>query len=154
MCFGSIFKRKRVLLARLSGIQRSESYTNSSFLQSLEQELLREYQEVLYQEELLWYQKSRSQLIRDGEQNTRFYHLSTIIRKNRDKVVRLQIDGHWVEDTDVLKIQAVEFYKALFDEFYKALFDEKEVQPLTPLHRWQPMINLYEKEALLAPFSL
>lgn len=40
---GSIFKRKRWLVARLAGIQRSEAYGTSSFLQSLERDLLKEY---------------------------------------------------------------------------------------------------------------
>lgn len=46
--FGSIFKRKRVLLARLGGIQKYDSYATSSFIKSLEKELLREYLEVLF----------------------------------------------------------------------------------------------------------
>lgn len=103
-----------MLIAWLAGIQRSEAYGMSSFLHNLERDLMREYQDRLYQEELLWYQKSRTQWIRDGDRNTRFYHLSTLVRRNRDKVLRLQIDGAWVEDPEALKLHAVEFYKTLF----------------------------------------
>lgn len=145
--FGSILTRKRVLMARLAGIQRSEAYDSSSFLQTLEKELLRDYQDTLYQEEILFYHKSRSQWIRDGDRNTKFYHLSTLVRRNRDKVTRLKINGDWVDDTETLKQHAV--------AFYKELFTSKVVQALPDmLYRWQPLLNLQEKEALLIPFSL
>lgn len=76
----------------------------------------------------MWYQKSRTQWIRDGDRKTRFSHLSTLVRRKRDKVLRLKIDGEWVDDSDQLKQHAV--------NFYKILFDDKEVLPLSdPLYR-------------------
>lgn len=89
-CAGVVFLReKRRLLVRLTGIQRYEAYLYSSHLQKLEQEVIREYQEVLFQ-------KSRIQCFPYGDRNTRFYHLSTFVRINRGKITRLQIDGLWV----------------------------------------------------------
>lgn len=45
--FGCILKRKRVLVARLAGIQSYEAYNTSSYPQKLEKDLLNEYQETL-----------------------------------------------------------------------------------------------------------
>ncbi|OMO52408.1 reverse transcriptase [Corchorus capsularis] len=112
--FGDIFKRKPELVARINGIQNSQAYGCSSFLEELEVELQREYREVLYQEELLWYQKSRKQWVRDGDRNTRFYHLSTLMRGSRNKIVGLKVNDVWVTDDEVLKAYALQFYANLF----------------------------------------
>lgn len=57
--FGNIFRRKRHLEARLRGVQRRLEEVDSARFCLLEKELQDEYNKVLYQEELLWYQKSR-----------------------------------------------------------------------------------------------
>ncbi|KAL5755807.1 hypothetical protein ACOSQ2_020553 [Xanthoceras sorbifolium] len=58
--FGSIFRRKRVLLARILGIQKSLSYNYNSSLVSLKYHLSREYNDIINQEEIFWHQKSRN----------------------------------------------------------------------------------------------
>ncbi|RYR75656.1 hypothetical protein Ahy_A01g000230 [Arachis hypogaea] len=57
--FGDIIKRKRTLLRRLQGITSSLSQGRNDFLEKLCTSLCKEYENVLAQEELLWYQKSR-----------------------------------------------------------------------------------------------
>ncbi|KAK4482042.1 hypothetical protein RD792_012965 [Penstemon davidsonii] len=59
--FGNIFERKRILLARINGIQKRLCLRDNNFLSELESTLIGEYNTVLSQEELLWYQKSRVQ---------------------------------------------------------------------------------------------
>ncbi|KAK8694484.1 hypothetical protein V6N13_072035 [Hibiscus sabdariffa] len=60
LVFGYIGSRKRMLMARLRGIQKSLCSRPSRFLSSLESDLLLELENLLDQEELLWRQKSRS----------------------------------------------------------------------------------------------
>lgn len=43
-----------------------------------------EYERVLLQEELLWYQKSRSKWLYFGDKNTRFFHGVTAIRRAKN----------------------------------------------------------------------
>ena len=57
--FGNIFTRKKNLLSRLNGIQRSLALRPSEFLVNLENELLREFDLMLRQVEELWALKSR-----------------------------------------------------------------------------------------------
>lgn len=46
---------------------------------------------------MLWFQKSRMDAIRDGHRNTKYVHLSTIIRRRRNRIRSLQIAaGEWV----------------------------------------------------------
>ncbi|XVF09026.1 hypothetical protein REPUB_Repub07fG0055100 [Reevesia pubescens] len=101
--FGNIFHKKRKLLRRIEGIQSSGFYGFSVRLHQLEDELLQEYQQILDQEELLWLQKSRLDWIYNGERNTKFFHLTTLIRRNRNRIGRLKIEGTWCNDSDVLK---------------------------------------------------
>lgn len=55
---------------------REDSLTSWTWKSALRKEM----DEVLDQEEMLWFQKSRLDAIKDGDKNTRYFHLSTIIR--------------------------------------------------------------------------
>lgn len=56
--FGNIFQRKRRVLARLQGIQRNMCTNPRPDLMKLEKKLRKEFEEILSQEELLWFQRS------------------------------------------------------------------------------------------------
>lgn len=57
--FGDIFRRKRIIEARLRGIQRALERVDSLSLTYLEQTLQHDYNHILFQEEIFWFQKSR-----------------------------------------------------------------------------------------------
>jgi hypothetical protein len=83
--FGNIFARKKEVEARLRGIQRALENINSANLLRLQKELLTEYENILFQEETLWFQKSIEQWIKLGSRNTSFFHAQSIIRRKRNK---------------------------------------------------------------------
>ncbi|KAL6134809.1 hypothetical protein ACLB2K_067037 [Fragaria x ananassa] len=113
--FGNIFKQKRVLLARICGIQKSLGRRHNEFLQNLEKELISKYENVRDAEALFWKQKSRDKWLRDGDRNTKFFHLTTIIRR-RNKIDGLfDKNGVWTEDVCDMRKIVVEFFKDLFD---------------------------------------
>ncbi|KAK4490473.1 hypothetical protein RD792_001150, partial [Penstemon davidsonii] len=91
--FGNIFENKRRLLARINGIQKCLCQEENPFLSSLEKYLIEEYNEILKQEELFWFQKSRTQWLSQGDRNTRFYHMTTISRRRRNKITALKINA-------------------------------------------------------------
>ncbi|XP_056695810.1 uncharacterized protein [Spinacia oleracea] len=67
----------------------------------LEVALNKEMEDVLTQEEVLWFQKSRVDAIKDGDRNTRYFHLSTIIRRRQNKGEALKDNtGSWVYDAE------------------------------------------------------
>lgn len=74
--FHNIFRQKRTLLARISGVQVALANNPHRGLLKLEASLRRELDEILAQEELLWYQKSWVNWLKDGDRNTTFFHLS------------------------------------------------------------------------------
>ena len=55
--------------------------------------------DILSQEEEFWSVKSRYNWLIQGDRNTRFFHISTLIRRKRNKISCLKDDqGNWVRD--------------------------------------------------------
>ncbi|GAU46481.1 hypothetical protein TSUD_402360, partial [Trifolium subterraneum] len=72
---------------------------------------------TLYQEECLWYQKSRGKWITDGDHNTKYYHSKTIVRRRRNKIVSLRNEaGDWIENQEDLSNMVRNFYINLYKE--------------------------------------
>lgn len=61
----------------------------SQFIRNLEAELLQEYENLLQQEEPFWFQQAQSKWLLEGERNTRFFNTSVLIRKAKNKVLRV-----------------------------------------------------------------
>ncbi|WCJ20597.1 LINE-1 retrotransposable element ORF2 protein [Euphorbia peplus] len=115
--FGNIFSRKHMILKRLAGVQRAISEGCNDYLILLERSLQNELIDVLRHEELLWFQKSRKQWLTKGDRNTKYFHLSTIIRRKQNKIEVIQLNnGNWIYDLNDIRSHAFNFYKNLFLE--------------------------------------
>ena len=79
--FGNLFARKRRVLARLSGTQRALSNNPSESLIRLEKYLIDEDFSILLQEEEYWAFKSRINAAAFKDQNTSYFHVSTVVRR-------------------------------------------------------------------------
>ncbi|KAI9084010.1 hypothetical protein K1719_034006 [Acacia pycnantha] len=112
--FGGIGKRKRRLFRRISGIQsKLENCPEScsDFLSDLESSLREELEDVCFQEELLWLQKSSSDWVCLGDRNTGYYHLKALIRRKRNCVSQLKLsDGTWSSSEAQLSSYARQFF--------------------------------------------
>ena len=111
--YSNIFYKKKRLKARLNGIQMAQEH-DSHNLDILEKNLRKEFQTILRQEELLWRQKSRIQWISKGDRNTRFFHLSTIIRHKINKIKRIKINGEWSNDQEDIKNHIQHYFMNIF----------------------------------------
>ena len=89
--FGNLFTKKKRLLARLHGTQKALANNPNEFLLELEQQLLSDYSLVLMQEEEYWALKSRLNTTTFGDRNTSFFHVSTIVRRHRNKIRCLKV---------------------------------------------------------------
>ncbi|PNX86889.1 hypothetical protein L195_g042972, partial [Trifolium pratense] len=101
-------------VAQESTIFNKEVFDSANLLR-LQKELLTSYDNILFQEETLWYQKSREQWIKLGSRNTSFFHAQTIIRRKRNKIHGIRLSsGEWCTDPDIMKTEALKFFKDLF----------------------------------------
>ncbi|XP_028127267.1 uncharacterized protein LOC114323788 [Camellia sinensis] len=113
--FGNIFRRKRWLLGRIKDIQKSQATIYSHNLHVLEMDLVDQYNRVLYQEELFWFQKSRSKWITQDDRNTKFFHLLPLTERRKKKIDMLRgEDGVWVERFADLKLMVANYFINLF----------------------------------------
>lgn len=102
--FCCLFQKKKKLLARLAGIQQKLCLQFNRYLCNLEVEFTKEYNLILDQEEMFWLQKSRNTWLREGDQNTKFFHLSTVIIRRRNKLEGLNnVEGVWVIEKNGMK---------------------------------------------------
>lgn len=95
--FGNIFAKKNRIKAPLNGVQQAMAIRPSSSLVELESNLLQGLDRVLEQEHELWALKSRVNWMAQGDCNTTFYHISTIVRRNRNRISTIKNSvGEWI----------------------------------------------------------
>lgn len=113
--FGNIFHKKKILLARLTGIQSSNAYPHSPFLQDLDQKLKEEYSDILSQEQEFWSLKSRISWLTEGDSNTNLFHISTLIRRRRNRINSLKNDmGNWSYTQTEIKDTITQYYSSIY----------------------------------------
>lgn len=70
---------------------------------------------LLKKEELMWFQRSKTKWITDGDHNTKYYHLKTVHRRRKNKIVMLKNnEGKWIEEEDQVRQLFIEHYEKFF----------------------------------------
>lgn len=109
--FGNIFKRKRILENRIKGVQRSLERVDFVRIILLEQQLQRDYDQVLFQEEIHWFQKSKEKWVHLGDRNTRYFHAQTMIKRKKRRIHGLHLpNGERCTNDSTLKEEAQNFF--------------------------------------------
>nr|KYP56167.1 hypothetical protein KK1_002404 [Cajanus cajan] len=104
--FGNIFLTKRRILRRLNGIALKLEQKNNPYLENLSKELWAQYEEIL----------SRCKWLEMGDCNTKYFHSTTIIRRRKNRILKLKNDGGiWIENKKNLEL-VTNFYKNLFKD--------------------------------------
>ena len=90
-------------MARIIGIQKAIATKPFRFLLNLEDELLRELDLVLNQEEEPWALKFQVNWMIQGDRNTAFYHGSTLVKRKRNQIIAIKnAVGDWIyEEGDI-----------------------------------------------------
>ena len=113
--FGNLFARKRRILARLHGVQKALANNPNDFLLELEQQLISEYSLILMQEEEYWALKSRLSTATFEDRNITFFHVSTLVRRHRNKIRCIKdVEGNWLTDEVEIKDYIRNGFKKLF----------------------------------------
>lgn len=115
--FGNLFWKKRNIMARLKGIQKSLDYKPNPFLNELNTKLQDDLNTIFQQEEVFWFQKSREKWLMQGDRNTSYFHLTTIVRRRRNRIEGLLDDNHvWISSKEGLKSIVTNFFSSLFTD--------------------------------------
>lgn len=89
----------------------------NDFLQNLEVKLVKDYNLVLYQEELMWQQKARADWLKYGDANSKFYHSLVKGKQRRKKINTLKKDDNsWCFDQKELEDMVFQFYRNLYSD--------------------------------------
>lgn len=156
--FGFIGKKERILQARFNGIQRALDIRPSGRLKEIEASLLKEFEEILTHEELLWFQKSRSDWIKFKDRNTKYFHDKTKARHHRNRIEMLKINGSkWETDETKLRLVATEFFNELYTSEDGVLPDYNVRNKFPPLSDWDFRIlgeAISKEEAREAVFEM
>jgi len=59
-------------------------------------------------------QKARINWLRQGDSNTKFYHLMTKWRRSLSGLNGLRLNGQWCEDSTIIKERVKEFFRDMF----------------------------------------
>ena len=78
-----------------------QDFDPSSANLAMEASLLAELNEWLEKEELKWKQKSRELWLKEGDQNSKFFHLSTLVQHRRNQIADIKLeDASWIHSGD------------------------------------------------------
>ncbi|GLT74509.1 hypothetical protein SLA2020_463010, partial [Shorea laevis] len=147
--FDDFRKKKKENLARIAGIQRFLQFKTSSFLLNLEKDLTKEYQYILKCEEDMWFLKSRSQWIQEGDRNSKFFHVSALKRRSYNRIMGLKNSSDcWINDTTGIEAIVLSHFQDLYTTSHVQSFHDS----FAGIHEG-PIINLSKWEALTSPPS-
>ncbi|KAL9659914.1 hypothetical protein QQ045_024724 [Rhodiola kirilowii] len=110
--FGNVNEKLSSLKAELKCIREMP---RSEDLIKKETELITQLDEWLVGEEQMWHQRSRVQWLREGDNNTSFFHHKANARRKINTIAHLRnSDGVLYHDQASLKAIAVNYFKQLF----------------------------------------
>ncbi|KAL0011411.1 hypothetical protein SO802_006519 [Lithocarpus litseifolius] len=150
--FGHVGRKKTLLLEALKLLDGKEGESGLSDAESCERVLVRsEIEHLSFLEEISWRQKSRMLYIKEGDNNTKFFHKVANSRRRFNHLSMLEVDGVIYEEESEVAAQVVQFYKDLYRETeeWRPFVEGLEFDQLDGLERgW--LERRFEKEEILA----
>ena len=70
----------------------------------------------LKRKESLWAQKSRAQWLKEGDKNSRYFHSLASIRKRKNAIESITMNGTVIDSPSEIKKAAAEYFKSIFTE--------------------------------------
>jgi mannosylglycoprotein endo-beta-mannosidase len=103
---------------------------------------------ILHEEEIKWYQRSKSQFILEGDANTRYFHSVANGRHRKKLIHSLVQDEGMIEVHENLQLYITNYYKGLFDSLEEGNFsmDESRTDDI-------PQVTIQENNLLTALYK-
>lgn len=115
--FGNIFAQKSHLEVQLQAVEAQLQHYWDPSLQAQEQHLLNDLNNLYFKEELHWKQKSRVNWLKEGDKNTRYFHLSTLAHRAQNRINSLDSpNGETLSTSKEIYQHITSFYQSLLSE--------------------------------------
>ena len=80
---------------------------------------------LLAKEDMKWNQKSKELWVKEGDRNTRYFHLSTIIRRRRNFISEIKLDdGSRINSREEIQNYFIDNFKALYQTSFPPIPDD------------------------------
>ena len=86
---------------------------------TLKAEIFMEYEELIKNEECAWRQSSRILWLKEGDNNTKFFHNSANSHKRSNHIDQLEVEGKIITERDRVREEIIKFYEKLYFETEK-----------------------------------
>ncbi|XP_050263997.1 uncharacterized protein LOC126708238 [Quercus robur] len=115
--FGDLAFRKKCLLSDLLGLDAREDLSGLSHEdQTRRTQIKGEIAHLASLEEISWRQKSRFLFVKEGDNNTRFFHRVANSYRRTNYLRGIEVDGVLYEDEEEVRSKVVHFYQSLYTE--------------------------------------
>ena len=115
--FGNVGRRKKELLGALEVLDAKEGVLGLTETERVERNEARsQVEQLLSLEEISWRQKSRMLCVKEGDNNTKFFHMMANSHRRSNHLSFLEVDGVIYEDGAEVAAQVVQYYKTLYQE--------------------------------------
>ncbi len=115
--FGDVHHRKNCCMRDILELDVKEGREGlSSDEHLLREELKGEVTKLAHLAETSWRLKSRATWLKEGDNNTSFFHHMANSNRRKNYLGSLEVDGRIFEDKEDIKVQVDQFYHSLYQE--------------------------------------
>jgi hypothetical protein len=115
--FGNVNAKQQQLFCELEVLNSKEMQGGlSSTERDLRGSLLLELDKLAHFEETSWRQKSKVLWLKEGDNNTKFFHKIANSNRRRNLMEKLEVDGILYSEDSIIRDKAVKFYEKLYTE--------------------------------------
>ena len=149
--FGNVNVKQQQLFCDLGALDSKESLGGlSSSERDLRGTLLMELDKLAHFKETLWRQKSQVLWLKEGDNNTRFFHKIANSNRRRNFMEKLEVDGTLYSSESDIREKAVQFYTSLYTEkeAWRPFVDDLPFSMIGDLER-NMLISRFDRDEIL-----
>ena len=115
--FGDVGLKKKGVMVDLMQFDEKQYQGLLSAEERLQRDDLKvEWDKLAHLDEVSWRQKSRVLWLKEGDNNTKFFHKMANSHRRRNQILNIEVDGIRYDEESDIREQIVQFYSSLYQE--------------------------------------